>query len=291
MKVVPHQKRCDGTPTDTLPRVGQRVRSYRLHERTSICSRQEGLVTRYTGEPNAPYEVTELQCLGTSEKYIWPMKTHQVSAKALVNRLVQEDGLTTEERMIRDQRVLRTFDVEQNETRKMKKAKLLEQGDTRERLERKPLIGGVAEVWPHERGTMNKIIYEDMRTESLTTQQLLEQATFFDDPRRAQRLRELERQASMAASRPVRAATRRTARRSYERGTNRSFFTRANRDPCGNLSNTQHSEGFLPPTGWSWTRPGLYPDVAPLTPTPRTGSSVSPAGPGLPNGDATGDDD
>ena len=157
--------------------------------------------------------------------------------------------------------------------------------------ERKPLVGGVAEVRSHKQATMNKIIYEDTSTESLNTQQLLERVTFFDDPRRAQRLRELERQAGMAANSPIRAAARRTARRSCERGTNRSSLTRANRGPGSNLNNTQHSEGFLPPTGWSWTRPGLYPEAAPLTPAPRRARTGCPAGPGLPDGDATGDDD
>ena len=193
--------------------------------------------------------------------------------------------------MIRDQRVLQTFDVKQTQLRKKKKAQLLKQGDTRERPERKPLVGGVAEVRSHKQGTMNKIIYEDTSTESLTTQQLLERVTFFDDPRRAQRLRELERQAGMAGNSPIRAAARRTARRSYGRCANRSFLARANRDPGSNLNNTQHSEGFLPPTGWSWTRTGLFPDAAPLTPAPRTVRTGSPAGPGLPDGDATGDDD
>ena len=254
-------------------------------------NKQEGLVTRYTGKPDAPYEVTELRCLGTSKEYNWPMKTHQVSAQVLVDRLVQEDGLTTEERMIQDQRVLQTFDVKQTQLRKKKKAQLLKQGDTRKRPERKPLVGGVAEVWSHKQGTMNKIIYEDTSTETLTTQQLLERVTFFDDPRRAQRLRELERQAGMAGNSPRRATMRRAARRSYERGANRAFLTRANRGPGSNLNNTQHSEGFLPPTGWSWTRPGLYPEAAPLTPAPRKVRAGCPAGPGLPDGDETGDDD
>ena len=34
------------------------------------------------------------------------------------------------------------------------------------------------------------------------------------------------------------------------------------------LTTGQNSEGFLPPTGWSWTRPGLYSVAAPLTPAP-----------------------
>ena len=154
--------------------------------------------------------------------------------------------------------------------------------------------GGVVEVRSHKSGTMNKIVYENMKTETLTTQQLLERETFFDDPRRAARLRELERQALDARdwpqSGPVRTAQRKNRR------TSRSHRP-ANRDPCGNLNtmntlNTgQNSEGYLPPTGWSWTRPGLYPNAAPLTPEPQGGSSGRPAGPGLPNGDATGDDD
>ena len=281
----------DGTPTDILPRIGQRVRSYRLHEPTSTCTRQEGVVTRYTGSPNAPYAVTELNKLGSSEEYIWPGITHQVPAAALEHRLVQPDGLTHEEKVIKDRRVVRTFDIPQTEVLAEKKLRLKKQGDTRERPNRKAFTGGVVEVRSHKRGTMNKIVYENMKTETLTTQQLLERETFFDDPRRAARLRELERQALDARdwpqSGPVRTAQRKNRR------TSRSHRP-ASRDPCGNLSNltnTDNSEGFMPPTGWSWTRPGLYPNAAPLTPVPRSGRSGSPAGPGLPNGDATGDDD
>ena len=80
----------------------------------------------------------------------------------------------------------------------MKKAKFLKQGDTKERPSRKDLVGGAAQTYSHKRGTMNKIIYEDIRENLLITQQLLERATFFGDPRRAARLRELERQASAA---------------------------------------------------------------------------------------------
>ena len=150
-------------------------------------------------------------------------------------------------------------------------------------------------TYSHKKGTMNEVIYEDMREDLLTTQQLLERATFFEDPRRAARLRELERQASAAKDwtqpGPARAAARKRAHRSFRRKTNRLSFRRANRSPCSNLNSTQHSEGFLPPTGWSWTRPGLFPDAAPLTLTPRTRGTGRPAGPGLPNGNVTGDDD
>ena len=151
----------------------------------------------------------------------------------------------------------------------------------------------MVEVRSHKRGTMNKIVYENMKTELLTTQQLLERVTFFDDPRRAVRLRILESQALEAQDWPQ--APVRTARRK-RRGTSRRNIDRtspkmANRDPCGNVNSGQNSEGFLPPTGWSWTRPGLYPEAAPLKPATRAGGSGRQAGPGHPNGDATGDDD
>ena len=150
------------------------------------------------------------------------------------------------------------------------------------------------DVSPQGSSTMNKIVYENMHTETLTTQQLLERVTFFDDPRRAARLRELEAQA-LAASNwpqqgPVRTARRKRRARS---GRDKSVISpkRAIRDPSENLTSGQNSEGFLPPTGWSWTRPGLFPEAAPLTPAPRTERTGRPAGPGLPDGDATGDDD
>ena len=141
---------------------------------------------------------------------------------------------------------------------------------------------------------MNKIVYENMKTEMLTTQQLLERVAFFDDPRRAARLRELEAQALVARDWPQRAPVR-TARRKRRKTSRRDVdgisSKMANRDPCGNLTSGQNSEGFLPPTGWSWTRPGLYPEAAPLTQAPRTRGTGRPTGPGLPTGDATGDYD
>ena len=284
----------DGTPTNILPRIGQRVRSYRLHEPTSTCERQEGIVARYTGVPSAPYAVTELVKLGASEEYIWPSITHQVPAAALANRLVHSDGLTKEEKEIQDQRVVRSFDIPQTKVLDEKKLRLRKQGDTRERPSRRAPTGRVVEVRSHKRGTMNKIVYENMKTETLTTQQLLERETFFDDPRRAARLRELERQTHEARDRPQQ-GSRRTARQRRRRARRRdkdvTSLKRANRDPCGNVNTGQNSEGFLPPTGWSWTRLGLYPGAAPMTPAPRAGCPASPAGPGLPNGDATGDDD
>ena len=142
--------------------------------------------------------------------------------------------------------------------------------------------------------TMNKIVYENMHTETLTTQQLLERVTFFDDPRRAARLRELEAQALAASNWPLKGPVR-TARRkrrvTSERDRGLASSKRAIRDPCGNLTSGQNSEGFLPPTGWSWTRPGLYPEAAPQTHASRARSTGRPTGPGLPTGDATGDDD
>ena len=65
----------------------------------------------------------------------------------------------------------------------------------------------------------------------------------------------------------------------------------ANTDNSGNFITGQNSEGSLPPTGRSWTRPGWCLGAAPLHPAPRGRRAGRPAGPGLPNGDETGDDD
>ena len=137
-------------------------------------------------------------------------------AAALAKRLVHPDGLTKEEKEIQDQRILRTFDIPQTKLLEEKTLRLRKQGDTRERPRRQVLIGGVVAVRSHKQGTMNKIVYENMATETLTTQQLLERTTFFEDPRRTARLRELERQANVARDRPrpgqLRSAQRRRRR-------------------------------------------------------------------------------
>ena len=70
-------------------------------------------MVRYTGVPSAPYAVTELVKLGSSEEYSWPRSTHQVPAAALANRLVHSDGLTQEEKEIQDRRVARNFNIPQ----------------------------------------------------------------------------------------------------------------------------------------------------------------------------------
>ena len=257
--------------------------------------KQEAIVTGYTGSPKTPYAITEMNALGVSDENTWPGLTHKVEAETLDDRLVNTDGMTKEEKRVLNCRVVRTFNLPQTPATKEKKHRLRAQGDMRDRPTRKALTGGVVKVCANKTGTLNTIVYEDMRTENLTTRQLLERITFFEDPRRAQRLKELERQASAARDwplvGPVRTAAQKRARRSSKRGANRSFFKRANRGPCNTFNTTEHSEGFLPPTGWSWTRPGIYPDAVPLTPAPQTVRTGRPAGPGLPDGDATGDDD
>ena len=287
--------RKDGEPPIAIPRIGQRVRSYRLHESTSTCVKQEAVVTKYTGIPATPYAITEMNALGASEERVWPGITYKINAETLDDRLVQTDGVTSEERKILNTRVVQTFDIEQTASTKEKKHRLKKQGDTRERPTRRALTGGVTKVCGSKRGTLNTIVYEDMRTETLTTVQLLERVTFFEDPRRTQRLKELERQVHAAKAWPRSGSSRRAAqrrrRRTSSRGKGVTSLKKANRDPCGNVNTGQNSEGFLPPTGWSWTRLGLYPGAAPMTPAPRAGCPASPAGPGLPNGDATGDDD
>ena len=114
-------------------------------------------------------------------------------------------------------RVVQTFDIVQTTELKEKKKRLRKQGDMRERPTRKALTGGVVEVCANKKATMNKIVYEDMRTETLTTKQLLERTAFLEDPRRTQRLRELERQANAAGTWPHRGPVRTAAQRKHRK--------------------------------------------------------------------------
>ena len=93
---------------------------------------------------------------------------------------------------------------------------------------------------------------------------------------------------------------RRKSRRARRREIKGAPSKMQHRGPCGNwtkaenscnLTNTDNSEGFVPPTGRSWTRPDWYLGAAPPHPAPRGRRAGRPAGPGLPNGDETGDDD
>ena len=136
----------DGTPPkEVVPRIVQRARSYQLHENTSTCTKQEAVVTRYTGDPNTPYELTEMKVLGLSQENFWPGLTHKVGAeKKLDGHLVrQTDGMTHEEKEILDRGVVQTFDVQSTTTLKEKKKRLRQQGDMRDRPVRKAFTGGV----------------------------------------------------------------------------------------------------------------------------------------------------
>ena len=98
----------------------------------------------------------------------------------------------------------------------------------------------------------------------------------------------------------LRRRRRRKSRKTRRRKLKGAPSKMPHRDPCGNLAksehsdnltNTDNSEGFVPPTGRSWTRPGWCLGAAPLHPAPRGRRAGRPAGPGLPNVDETGDDD
>ena len=116
--------------------------------------------------------------------------------------------------------------------------------------------------------------------------------------RRAADLVRIEEQMSKLGH--LRRRRRRKSRRARRREIKGATSKMLHRDPCGNLAkaensgnltNIDNSEGCLPPTGRSWTRPGWYLGAASLHPAPRGRRAGRPAGPGLPNGDETGDDD
>ena len=151
-------------------------------------------------------------------------------------------------------------------------------------------------VYRQEGQTYNEIIYEDMRTERLTTQHLLERTAFNEDPRRRQRLAALEEQRIIAEiglppRGPIRALSQKRSRRRRARQTN-TYRSKMNRiSGRGPVCRHVLKEGFLSPTKWSWSRPGIFPAGVPQALALRGGGAGIPAGPGLPNGDATGDDD
>ena len=116
--------------------------------------------------------------------------------------------------------------------------------------------------------------------------------------RRAADLVRIEKQ--MGKLGHLRRRRRRKSRKTRRRKFKGAHPKMSHRDPCGNLTKAensgnlitgQNSEGPVPPTGRSWTRPGWYLEAAPPHPAPRGRRAGRPAGPGLPNGDETGDDD
>ena len=289
-----HNLHADGKPPNVIPRIGQHVRSYRLNESTSTCETQQGMIQSYTGDPRTPYRVFSLgrlsQGLSLSES---------VTADAIKDRLVQTDGLTAEESKIKDELVVQTLSTKTTLQQAAKLHALAKQGDFRSAPSRKALKGGVTAVYRENGQTYNEVIYEDMRTEKLTTAQLLTRTAFHEDPRRRQRLGILEEQRMIAARSlptrgPVKALAQKRSRRRHRRtqatNTKRSM-SEASIGGRGPASENLLHEGFLSPTKWSWSRPGLFSTGVPHAPAPRGRGAGRPAGPGLPNGDATGDDD
>ena len=290
-----HNPHADGKPPNVIPRIGQHVRSYRLNENTSTCETQQGMIQSYTGDPRTPYRVFSLERLSQGLPLL-----ESVTADAIKDRLVQADGLTTEEMTIKDELVVQTLSTKTTLQQAAKIHALAKQGDIRSAPSRKALKGGVTAVYRENGQTYNEVIYEDMRTEKLTTAQLLAQTAFQEDPRRRQRLEILEEQRMIAAhSLPTRGPVRALAQKRSRRRRRRTQATDTHRSPsntstggrvpvlCRNLSHG----GFLSPTKWSWSRPGLFSTGAPHVPAPQGREAGRPAGPGLPNGDATGDGD
>ena len=144
---------------------------------------------------------------------------------------------------------------------------------------------------------------EDMRKLLVRREHKIKHATARDKLARAMcRAADLVRiEKQMGKLGHLRRRRRRKSRKTRRRKLKGALSKMSHRDPCGNLTkaensenltNTDNSEGFLPPTGRSWTRPGRYLEAAPLhPPAPRGRRAGRPAGPGLPNGDETGDDD
>ena len=234
----------DGLRVNTLPRVGQHVRSYTLMAAGTkkVCHKQEGIVTAVTTNTAAPYVITSV----TNSD----MKVHTTLAE-LTHRLADKGECTTEEHYLQDKHFKKVFAQDQDS-----------QDDTcHETFQH--CQGGIDEIYcettagTNETETFAHVIYEDQDGEDIPFQQLLEEAVFLEDPCKASKLKQAL--AAKTGRQPQRAGRgRRTRRRAY---TNASTQPSGSQQPqAGKQGTTTARAGAL--HYWNWMREGLFPRQA-----------------------------
>ena len=226
----------------------------------------------------------------------------------LHNRYELSDGLTNEERAVKNCTVTQLFEPEPPTA--FECAKINAQHKLAPKAKRKVLLksyaGGVIDVYREDNETYVDTLYEDMDTETLPFARFLERHAFKDDLHKTQRMADLAARHELLRP-PAGKVIRNRMKARQARQINKvegvraaALLTAITALSLGNCSypgegpgsTTTHANRGAPavPSQYSWPRPGMFPSQG-TQPPPPGGRPARPAGPGLPSGGESADYD
>ena len=278
-----------------IPYLRQPVRSYVLDHKSNTCEEQSAMIT---GMHGGRYRVQN-----GNEAYHQP-------PSALRDRYEMEDGLTNEERSVKDLLVTQIFErptpgiVEQRRAAARHAAGMPQ----KHKPALKAFTAGVTDVYREGDTTYVETLYEDMDRETLPFAKFLQQHAFHEDMHKRQRLADIALRSQLLdthrgkhgygkRTRRRQAAKRRTPVEGVSTMTLLAAFTAYASGACsynpaqaeetttvrGNTGTTASPENY------SWTRPGIF--RARELPPPAGAQATRAAGPGLPTGGKAADYD
>ena len=264
-----------------LPYIGQKVRSYQL-QFGNTCTKQEGVITQYTGDVQAPYRITEKE---------EPHKQCQASLAQISRRLEMQDGLTEEERSIKNERITAIGDTEKQTDIEQLEQERKYQPNGAIPAECETLAeyhGAVSAVSRTTTATVVSTIYEDGDTEDKTFEDFLTSVAFRHGRDHPQRVRNLLRGRSPTrTSDPTNDKWDQRRDLRYNWRVRQHAPTRRKQDDRSRTAarkTRRIGEGGTLQKDWGWGHLGIFSPLMGAPPVRRQGGQAPGGGPGLPTG-------
>ena len=295
MRKVLSQAFGDNKQDQYIPYLRQPVRSYVLDHNNNTCEEQSATIT---GMHGGRYRVRSGN------------KAYHQPPSALRDRYEMEDGLTNEERSVKDLLATQIFErpapgiVEQRRAEARRSAGMPQ----KQRPALKAYTVGIIDVYREEDTTYVETLHEDLDRETLPFAQFLRQHAFHDDINKSKRLADIAARSQLINThqgkhgyakcvRAKRLAKRRTPVEGVSTRTLlAAIMAYASGACCYTPAQAAETTTFRGNTGstatpknYSWTRPGIFRVRA--LPPPAGAQATRAAGPGLPTGGKTADYD
>ena len=274
-----------------LPAIGERVRSYVL-DTEGTCTKQEGQISRYTGNTLTPYEVTSVD--NTQAKAC-------LTLRDLEGRIEGDDGCTLEETQVKEELVIKLFQPDiPSEHQRLAQERLYQETGKIPNLPQAGLLpykGGIYTVYRDETDQKTKagIIYQDEDSEVLAFEDMLEQVAFenyTDKPLRLQTLAKRQKPTTRHHSAADADQQKWVLRKQKQKIVNRRKRKTVSHTSSQTLlqqsvkRSAKRNKSWLAPgeKHRGWERPGIVFLESPLAQSQMRGGRGGSGSPGLPHG-------
>ena len=266
-----------------------KVRSYTLTD-TGYCEVQNSTVTSYNLSGMVPYDLTNADTGNRTS----------VSLESLSQRLVTLNDCTIEELSVKNKMITKFFAPDPHTDMHTLQQKL--QYRLAGKIPKAPILGrhayrgGITDVYrePHTSETFVEILYEDLDTETLSFEQLLEQVAFDDDHRKNRRLAELTNTHRMRRGRTLERTpaegvwrARRQMKRRHGPSRQRCAHKRTRKDDLATTTEAENRARLsTAPRPGDWSSAGFFPATRATKDRGggHRGTTPNGGGPGLPSG-------